>query len=392
MLTILLPLKGRHLHTLRLLWHANCAQLPYHFLIADGGEPFPQFSALLEEGRAAFPHLDMEYIRYPEDRSYSNFYNKMADVSARVRTPYVMQIDNDDFLVRSGIDNCVAFLETNPDFASCSGAIGGFSISPPARVAFKGIIGKLEYVSIRCQPEYAARQDTADSIAERIRNAFACIHTNYYNVFRGHAHTTIVTEIAELNPTDLLLHEIYFGMRTVTVGKTRLSHQFISCLRQAGTGLFHLSRADWAKHLVHSRFTADLDAVVERISEIVAAADGLQAKDFELELRDLFGLKLGNYLRGHYGGQAASNVSWGEQIRKIAHAALPKKFDQELHYANCQRRVLGALASAGASSATIASFSKELAEIENVLSSHEFIEFVRYRAPFLLNGAAAAVA
>jgi glycosyltransferase domain-containing protein len=392
MLTILMPLKGRHLHTLRLLWHANRVHLPYHFLVADGGEPCTQFSALLEDGREAFPNLDMEYIRYPEDKSYGNFYNKMADVASRVRTPYVMQIDNDDFLVRSGLDACVSFLEANSDFASCSGAIGGFSISPPSHVAFKEVIGKVEYVSICCQPEYAGREDIAAALAERIRNAFACIHTNYYNVFRAPAHATIVSEIAELNPSDLLTHEIYFGMRTVTLGKARLSHQFISCLRQAGSGLFHLFRTDWAKHLVHSRFTADLDAVVERIAKIVAAADGIQAKSFEVEVRDLFGVRLSDYLRGQYGAPTAPNISWGSHIRKMAHAALPKKFDQELHYANCQRRVLGALASAGASSATIASFSKEWAEIEDVLSGREFIEFVRNRAPFLLNGAAAAVA
>jgi hypothetical protein len=35
-LTIVMPLKGRHLFTFRFLWHANRMRLPYRFLIADG--------------------------------------------------------------------------------------------------------------------------------------------------------------------------------------------------------------------------------------------------------------------------------------------------------------------------------------------------------------------
>jgi hypothetical protein len=38
------------------------------------------------------------------------------------------------------------------------------------------------------------------------------------------------------------------------------------------------------------------------------------------------------------------------------------------------------------------SFSKEWAEIEKVLTGRKFVKFVHDRAPFLLNGAAAAVA
>ena len=86
-LTILLALKGRHLHTLRFLWHADVARVPYHFLIADG-EVHPVIARLLEHSESVFPHLDIEYIRYPDDVDYATYYSKLADAASRVRTPY----------------------------------------------------------------------------------------------------------------------------------------------------------------------------------------------------------------------------------------------------------------------------------------------------------------
>src|SRR6516165_4890691 len=78
-LTIVLPLKGRPLFTLRFLWHANRARLPYRFLVADG-EVHPELAKLLENSQKTFPALDLEYIRYPDDIDFKRYYAKMADV------------------------------------------------------------------------------------------------------------------------------------------------------------------------------------------------------------------------------------------------------------------------------------------------------------------------
>src|SRR5262249_39206561 len=126
-LTIVLPLKGRPLFTLRFLWHANKARLPCRFLIADG-EVHSELEKLLQDPRKTFPDLDLEYIRYPDDANFTDYYTKMADAIARVRTPYVKIADNDDFLAAAGLECCVDFLETHPDYVCCSGGVGGFSL------------------------------------------------------------------------------------------------------------------------------------------------------------------------------------------------------------------------------------------------------------------------
>jgi hypothetical protein len=118
-LTIVMPLKGRHLFTFRFLWHANQMRLPYRFLLADG-HVNEAVARRLEDGQKLFSELDIEYVRYPDDVDYSRLYAKMADVSQRVRTPYAMIADNDDFYrvvapafdLQRGIGETVALLET----------------------------------------------------------------------------------------------------------------------------------------------------------------------------------------------------------------------------------------------------------------------------------------
>lgn len=109
-LTIVLPLKGRHLFTLRFLWYANKARLPHRILIADG-QVHEAVARHLENSRETFPNLDVEYVRYPNDTGYRQFFAKMSDVVRRVRTPYAMLADNDDFLGSYGIERALDFLD-----------------------------------------------------------------------------------------------------------------------------------------------------------------------------------------------------------------------------------------------------------------------------------------
>src|SRR5690242_21822815 len=88
-LTVVLRLNGRPLFTLRFLWHANRARMPFRFLIADGQVRRP-LSDILDNAREYFPNIDVAYVRYPDDTSLSQFYAKMHDALRRVSTPYVM--------------------------------------------------------------------------------------------------------------------------------------------------------------------------------------------------------------------------------------------------------------------------------------------------------------
>ena len=107
-LTIILPLKGRYLFTLRFLWHANRARLPYPIVIADG-QVRPALAKILENSREHFANLDVTYLRYPDDIDYHSYLFKMVDALRRVKTPYAMLADNDDFIARAGTERSLEF-------------------------------------------------------------------------------------------------------------------------------------------------------------------------------------------------------------------------------------------------------------------------------------------
>src|ERR1700676_638227 len=141
-LTIVLPLKGRHLFTLRFLWHANKARLPYRLLIADG-QVDEAVASYLENSRDIFPNLDIEYVRYPNDSDYSRFFAKMSDALSRVRTPYAMMADNDEFLRIQGIEQALDFLDANADYVCCSGRAAAFSVYAALGNPDGGVRGRL---------------------------------------------------------------------------------------------------------------------------------------------------------------------------------------------------------------------------------------------------------
>lgn len=119
-LTILLTLKGRHLFTLRWLWHANRIKLPFPIFIADG-EVHSTIARLIEDC-SVFPNLLIEYHR--SDVTFYDFYQKIDDALSKIRTPYVVMSDNDDFLFPSGIIRSLNFLERSPAYV-CAGGGGG---------------------------------------------------------------------------------------------------------------------------------------------------------------------------------------------------------------------------------------------------------------------------
>src|SRR5690242_16536738 len=131
-LTILLRLKGRPLFTLRFLFHANRARMPFRFLVADG-EVRPPLCDILDNAAKYFPNIDIAYLRYPDDTSLSRFYAKMHDALGRVSTPYVMLADNDDFLGPAGLERAMKFLDSHPDYVCCGTGIAGFSVHASRR-------------------------------------------------------------------------------------------------------------------------------------------------------------------------------------------------------------------------------------------------------------------
>lgn len=96
-LTVVLTLKDRASFTYRWMRWMEVQRFPYKILIADGGADREIERHLLD--RNNYPSLDYEYIRYPYDGNLQLYMDKLADVSDRVRTEFVLSADNDDLIL-----------------------------------------------------------------------------------------------------------------------------------------------------------------------------------------------------------------------------------------------------------------------------------------------------
>lgn len=382
-LTIVLPLKGRHLFTLRFLWHAHEARLPYRFLIADG-QVHPELARLLENSRSIFPYLDVEYIRYAEDIDFQHYFAKMVDALQRVSTPYVMLADNDDFLAFAGIERSLDFLEAHRDYVCCGGGIGGFSVYSRNNSWPAGLLGPLNRLAYRYMPYDRSVDLDSSSMTERLsqglRNSWS-----YYAVFRLPALLTIWREVAEMNLSDLQLHEKFCAMRTLTLGRARSDAATIAYLRQYWTSLRSAFAKDWVHHLLRSRFSTDCAEIIDRISRLAAASDHVDPNMATEMLRDCLEPWLRDFLRLNYGLSGVIR----QYVRDTAPELLTWLKTRRRYLVSLERRAIFAkLRNNGASEEYIAAFDSELVLIEEVVTGAEFREFVRpYAALFVAESA-----
>jgi glycosyltransferase domain-containing protein len=382
-LTIVIPLRGRPLFTLRFLWHANAARLPYKFIIADG-EVGPELSRLLDDSPKLFPHLDVDYIRYQDDTDFARYFAKMTDALARVQTPYVMLADNDDFLAFAGLERSLDFLDRHPDYVCCGGGIGGFAVYARKFPWLGGLRGPLNKLAYRYMPYDRSLDVGSGSAAERLaqglRNSWS-----YYAVFRSPALQTIWREVAEMNLSDLQLHEKYCAMRTLTLGKARSDPATIAYFRQYWTTLRSAFAKDWAHHLVRSRFSTDFAEILARISREAAAADGVDESALAEDLRNNIISWFGDFLRRNYGPYAALR-RW---LRHNAPDVLEwVKTRRRYTVAFDRRSVLAKLRRNGAPEEYLSAFGKELAQIEDVVYGSAFADFIGLYVPLLVPEAA----
>lgn len=370
-LTLVMPLRGRNLFTLRLLYHADRMRMPYRFLIADG-LVHPKLAEILENSRRHFPNLDIEYVRYPDDRDFSFYFNKVADAVSRVTTPYAMQVDNDDFLTMSGLEKALDFLDANPDYIGCSGRILRFSVREKKAPISDGLTGTLNRISTYF------RLTTGDdaSMMQRFRNTLFSLWP-FYAVLRAEVLAQVCREIAEISFSDLQIHESYHVMRALTLGKIKMDGSRVSYIRQAGTSLNSSYKKDWVHHLVRSRFTTDIDAFVERISQgaIAAGADPATVRE---ELYDLLDIKFRQLVRATYGSL--------QEVKGILRRKAPGlvrwfKARPNLRLGRDEAAMVNDLRAHGASDADIAAYHAEIRALREVLAGPAFEAFIRPLAP-----------
>jgi len=157
-LTIILPLKGRPLFTIRYFFYMEAVKCPFKILIADGSLD-EENKKVIDENKHRWPHVNFEYHRFQPDNTILDFQKKMVGILSKVTTPYVMWNSNDDFYVIDTTFECIKFLEedTKQEYVGCGGKHYRF-------IAIKDKIKKINLI----KNNFAAYNFTQNSAFERI--------------------------------------------------------------------------------------------------------------------------------------------------------------------------------------------------------------------------------
>jgi glycosyltransferase domain-containing protein len=366
-LTILLTLKGRHLHTLRWIWHANRIRLPFHVVIADG--EVNSIIANIMDNPSNFPDLSFEYHRY-EDRSFTDYYRKCVDAISKVHTPYVMMSDNDDFLLPSGIFKSLDFLSCQTDYVSHSGRVGLFSINSRSELIPPNIIGALNSIGTL----YHSYDLNYRSATERVRDAAMKYMPTSYNVHRTPDLRLILEEIASFGFGDLSIHEIFFAFRAMTLGKACVDTSSISYLRQAGTSSGFGCDIDWVRRIVSNSFMSDFQTMAVCLANAAAKADDADEVEVDKILRAAYAAFLRPRLTDH-----EEKLTFKRIIRRLLPDWLLKatrEYSPPIPPRPKRRCLIEILQKAGASKEYLETFSLELRQIEETLEGQGFLDFV----------------
>jgi len=386
--TILLTLKGRDLCTLRWLWHANRVGLPFPVFIADG-EVNPTIARLIEDP-AVFSNLLIEYHRY-NDRTFYDFYRKLEDALSKIKTPYVMMSDNDDFLFPSGIITSLDYLDRSPDYVSVGGGIGHFE-ARLEKNQLQDLNGKVERFWYQQSRAYQSYDLDSPSVAERVCEAYSGFLTVCYNVFRVETLRQIANETAQFNFQRLDNAELYLILRAASLGNVKSYSSCISYLRQLGTSSNPARGKDFVVSLSTESYLEEIQKIVKHIATSAAQADGAEVYGFAERLNAISASRLREKLITALGWRATVKgvlkkympqvllryvLTLGERVRSGKSSATGGR-------PISREGIFQLAARSGAPTALLANMQQELVDVERTMDNGDFLAFVQARAPELL--------
>jgi glycosyltransferase domain-containing protein len=366
------------LHTLRWLWHANRTRLPFHVVIADG-EVHPAIERVFSDP-LAFPYLSYEYHRY-EDRSLQDYYCKIADALGKVRTPYVMMMDNDDFPMPFGVGKAMSFLDSAPDYVCAGGGIPGFTLGLGVK-DLPNVTGPLNRIWYRYIPNewYRCRDIDSSSASKRLLEEIRNPLSVHYSVYRTCERNTIANEIVAINPC-LRLCEMFAAMRTMTLGKVKSDPSYLIYFRQRGSSQCIGYSRDLIDDILYSKLAEDFKLMAAMVSEEAAQADACKPDWIKDQVYDAYAdhlrmLSANTMLRYRF----PHLFTLKQVLRGLPKPELPAILQRKLDLERMRKR----LASDGADEECIVAHRSEIGTIVTTLEGKDFFRFVTRKAPELL--------
>lgn len=124
-LTIILPIKERKEFTKRFFIYLSRINLPYKIIIADGSKNKLSKNIL---SILKIANINYDYYKFPEDKNYNLYLNKIYKTLTFVKTKYVMLFSDDDFPILYSIERLINYLEKNNAYKIAGGYLINFDI------------------------------------------------------------------------------------------------------------------------------------------------------------------------------------------------------------------------------------------------------------------------
>jgi glycosyltransferase domain-containing protein len=268
-LTIVLPVKDRVAYTERWLDYASREGLPYRILIADGGsDNRTEQLAASTQARG----LAIEYVRYPFDATYADYYAKIANALSRVTTPFAVMSDNDDLFVPDGLARAVRFLAGNSSYVACGGQCAVFWMSN-GRIPGDTLYG--DSVDWKCSSKM--HSDVADTASQRLIDHSLVASDVFYAVHRTPVLRRSFETISSFKPRDLFLMEQTVAFLTAISGKChQLDHLYIARQQDSpgsSGGTHQENFGGWFDRMLLPTWSDDFTAFVDVTSAALARGD-----------------------------------------------------------------------------------------------------------------------
>jgi glycosyltransferase domain-containing protein len=276
-LTILLTLKDRTAYTFRWLEYANSVRFPFKVLIADGGADRAVQDALTQ--KSAFPDVDYEYLRYPYDATYRDYFAKIVDALGRVRTPFVAMADNDDFLFPDCLQESAEFMAEHPDYSWCGGQCALFWLRGRTEDEHHPLYGRS--VDWKCS-RYAPPLPDATAADRLLGRSLYHSDPSYYMVKRTSEHLAQFRLILDCQMQDLFLVELLLCALTSIAGKAKfLDSMYLARQMNSGSsGIEHSEKfGDWFGRMLVDTWSRDFGNYVSAVGRALEEKDGISHQE-----------------------------------------------------------------------------------------------------------------
>ena len=282
-LTIVLCVYGRSEFSERFLKYMDKIGYYFPILVADGDDS-PQLKNLIQQHK----ELDIKLVTFKQKEKYKDYYSMIVNALSEVTTEYSMLADNDDFVVKTGLNKLLHFLDNNPDYISAGTSLLRFQIDNHATKTYGNNISIFEkYLHYRDEEPLNRWED-------QFQQAILNFQPNFYNVFRTEGLKHIWSEILSLNFSDLTIMELYKICRAPTIGKQKSFDNFFHYIRQSGTGSSS-ANYDFSLNLVQSDLPSDVRLLSQELSEKVYSDNEHRSK-LSNQILENYAESLNNYL------------------------------------------------------------------------------------------------